>query len=605
MNHWISAVNDFSALWVAAMFRACWQGGLALALAWALCRIFHKMPARVACWLWRLAYLKMLVAISWGVPIDLPVLRALPPDQSPVPEVGEAATPAASLQPSAPFLPSPPIQPRMTRPSARSVLLGLWLLALGLHAAWMMRQWRLAVRMRRQSRDAGDPALVAIWADLCRRCALNKPPPLLVSDELSGPLLVGIRHPSIILPAILCRDCTPTQLRLMLAHELSHLRRHDLLWNWLPTIVHCLFFFHPVLWLVRRQWRMAQEIACDQAAVSATHASTHDYGQMLLSVVGHRAADVPPVASLGVAESRINIERRLAAMKQSHLWSGKRYLFAAVLLVLAAVVGIAPWRLVAQQPESPPPPGTNAKPAESASRPATGETATSPAPTGPSQTVDLIGIVVATTAEIRATGDGLIQQVLFEEGDHVKQGALLFRLDARKAEAALMEAEAQAKAAQVNLERSQALFKTHSITAEDYQQAVAATEVARAVLVAKRHELEDTRIVAPFSGAMGECDIRPGLFVTKGTILSTLVEVDDLKAELRAPENLLPRLKAGQKLELTVSAYPDQRFSGKVYFIAPQFDPATGTILVKARVANVENRLRPGMHASINLQLAP
>ena len=292
-------------------------------------------------------------------------------------------------------------------------------------------------------------------------------------------------------------------------------------------------------------------------------------------------------------------------MKQFHLWSGRRYLVAAALLAAAGVLGIAPWRLVAHEPPSPPPLGAQGDPGEAAHHPAGGDDAVPPAGPGRATTVDLVGNIATTTAEIRAPGDGLVQDVGFKEGDHVKKGDLLFRLDARKAEAALKEAEAQFKAAQADLERSQGLLKSRTISEEEHRHAVAAVEVARALLVVRKRDLEDTRIVAPFSGVMGECDIRAGLFVTKGHVLSTLVEVDELKAEFRAPESLLPRLRAGQKVELTVPAYPERRFTGTVSFIAPQVDPATATILVKARVANVENRLRPGMHASIKLELAP
>ena len=611
MSHWLGALGDISGPWAAAMFRASWQGGLALALAWALCRLFRSMPARLASWLWRLAYLKLLVALAWSVPIDLPVLRALPHGRPPLSLADEAATlPAGST--AAPF-PSPPsAPPGGSGPGAGGILLALWLLGVGIHAAWGAREWRRAALLRRHSRDAaGDPALAAIGAELSRRFGLVEPPPLLSSDRISGPILVGIRHPVIILPAILCRGSTPAQLRLMLAHELSHLRRHDLLWNWLPAIAQSLFFFHPVLWLVRRPSRLAQEIACDQAAVSATGASVHDYGQMLLAVASHRSEDVPFFAALGVAESRISIERRLMAMKRFHLWSGRRSLVAAALLAAAGVLGIAPWRLVAHEPPSPPPFGASADPGEAdpgeaAKHPAGGDDAVPPpAGSGRATTVDLVGNIATTTAEIRAPGDGLIQDVGFKEGDHVKKGDLLFRLDARKAEAALLEAEAQFKAAQADLERSQGLLKSRTVSEDEYRHATAAAEVAQAHLIARKRDLEDTRIVAPFSGVMGECDIRAGLFVTRGHILSTLVEVDELKAEFRAPESLLPRLKAGQKVELTVPAYPERRFTGTVSFIAPQVDPATATILVKARVANVENRLRPGMHASIKLELAP
>ena len=88
----------WGACWAAAMGRACWQGGGAIALAWALCRLLPRLPGRYQCWLWRLAYLKLLVAFVWTAPLELPLLTA--PAANPVPTAGmthlRAKTPAWS-----------------------------------------------------------------------------------------------------------------------------------------------------------------------------------------------------------------------------------------------------------------------------------------------------------------------------------------------------------------------------------------------------------------------------------------------------------------------------------------------------------------------------
>src|SRR3954447_2365046 len=64
-------------VWASAMWRACWQGGLALLVVWAWCRLMApRAPARGKCWLWRLAYAKLLVSLVWFSPAGLPLLRA-------------------------------------------------------------------------------------------------------------------------------------------------------------------------------------------------------------------------------------------------------------------------------------------------------------------------------------------------------------------------------------------------------------------------------------------------------------------------------------------------------------------------------------------------
>src|SRR5207245_6666128 len=74
MSDSIARLRLFAAGWAGAIGRACWQGGVAIALVWALCRLIPRLPGRIQCWLWRLAYLKLFVALLWAVPLELPVL---------------------------------------------------------------------------------------------------------------------------------------------------------------------------------------------------------------------------------------------------------------------------------------------------------------------------------------------------------------------------------------------------------------------------------------------------------------------------------------------------------------------------------------------------
>jgi len=101
MNTWILSLNPLAAAWLAALWRACWQGGLALLLVWAVCRAFHRLPARAKSWLWRLAYVKLLVAFFCAAPIALPLLPAAA--RRTASDVGRTATsvPLENLPPAA------------------------------------------------------------------------------------------------------------------------------------------------------------------------------------------------------------------------------------------------------------------------------------------------------------------------------------------------------------------------------------------------------------------------------------------------------------------------------------------------------------------------
>jgi len=131
MSPLIESLNTFSTLWSTIMWRVCWQGGLALLLVWIICRLFPRLPAKISCWLWRAAAIRLLVAVVVTGTMALPWL---PPSPAlPVRLVVESpfATSAAPRTdtPVSPKVPAPPIAtPPREHPSVITGLLFLiWL----------------------------------------------------------------------------------------------------------------------------------------------------------------------------------------------------------------------------------------------------------------------------------------------------------------------------------------------------------------------------------------------------------------------------------------------------------------------------------------------
>ena len=223
-----------------------------------------------------------------------------------------------------------------------------------------------------------------------------------------------------------------------------------------------------------------------------------------------------------------------------------------------------------------------------------------------SETLSLVGTMTANEmVELSAETDGVVQEILFEEGQKVEKGQLLIRLDDTKFAAGLAETEANFKLSQANYDRSIQLFKDKLISQQEADQASATFEFTRATLNLKKRQLKDARICAPFSGVMGARNVSPGAIISTFVRLplTTLVDLDPLKVEVNVPERFLGQLKIGQTLEIKVAAYSDKLFKGEVYFIAPFVDPATRTALVKARIANHDFVLKPGMFANLDLTL--
>lgn len=361
MSGLIAAVNAFAGRWAEALGRASLQGGVAIVVVWILCLAWPRLGPRWRCWLWRLAYLKLFIVFIGVGAIELRLL----PDQPSLERSSAAGTDhtleaAASFGTTDAMSVASPIrqavttgQPAIaTRPSLAAFGLLVWLAGLGYWASRVQRARRGAARLRSGCRPLADSCCAAGWDELCRTIGLRQPPALLVTEQSETPLLVGVLQPAVVLPAKILEEFTPAQLRLMLAHELAHLKRLDLVWNWLPTLAQGLFFFHPLLWPARRGWRLAQESACDEAAVLATGIEPSEYGSMLLGVASRRPAQpIRDLAAVGIAESFESLQRRFQALKGIRPVTRRRVLVAALSVTVAGLIGVIPWRVVAREPE--------------------------------------------------------------------------------------------------------------------------------------------------------------------------------------------------------------------------------------------------------------
>jgi beta-lactamase regulating signal transducer with metallopeptidase domain/ketosteroid isomerase-like protein len=330
--------------WADAAGRAAWQGGIAIVAALALCRLYPALPTTARCWLWRLICLKVLAAFLWTTPVDLPLLSppAPPENARPAPHPSK---PSSHVEAGAP-LSVPGNRRGDPRPALPGALLGLWLLGVGWCASRLVREVRDLRRKRRQCRPVQDERWVSDCATVARALRLRRTPALLTTEGSGTPMLVGIPAPAILLPAALLAQAEPTARRLILAHELAHLRRRDLLWNWLPAAVHALFWFHPLVWLVGREWRLAQELACDELALRVTGAPAADYARLLLQVTHQGSPFRPATTVAGLDDSPHALARRLKAMRDFRRLAPWRLAAVAAALGLVAVWAIVPWRLV-------------------------------------------------------------------------------------------------------------------------------------------------------------------------------------------------------------------------------------------------------------------
>ena len=121
-------------------------------------------------------------------------------------------------------------------------------------------------RLRSELQPISDSRLVELVANLASRLQLRRVPLAALCPRISVPMVVGIVKPIILLPPALACGLEPTQVAAVLAHEMAHIRRHDLIVNLLQRLVEAFLFFHPLTWWLSRRVSIEREICCDDSA---------------------------------------------------------------------------------------------------------------------------------------------------------------------------------------------------------------------------------------------------------------------------------------------------------------------------------------------------
>ena len=146
-------------------------------------------------------------------------------------------------------------------------LTAIWLAgAFAVFAFWQFRHWRFTRGINADSVPATG-SVAELSARLQRELGIAGDVPLLVSGQAAGPGLLGILRPKIVLPPNLENRLKEEELAAVLLHELIHLRRRDNLWATARMMVCCLFWFHPLIWLIDRQLMGERELMCDESVI--------------------------------------------------------------------------------------------------------------------------------------------------------------------------------------------------------------------------------------------------------------------------------------------------------------------------------------------------
>lgn len=213
-------------------------------------------------------------------------------------------------------------------------------------------------------------------------------------------------------------------------------------------------------------------------------------------------------------------------------------------------------------------------------------------------------------ATVRAEIGGSMTQVSVQEGQAVRSGALLGRIETRTLDdlrqsviSAVRSAENQLAVARREMERTEQLVKAGALAARDLDVArnnVTSAEAqladAKSRLASTERQIADTVLRAPISGVVSHRYVNAGDVVSVGTELFRIIDPSSMRLEASVPSDDLARLRVGADVEFTVRGY-DQRFRGRIQRIAPQADLVTRQVPIYVSIPNVEGRLVSGLFA--------
>ena len=202
--------------------------------------------------------------------------------------------------------------------------------------------------------------------------------------------------------------------------------------------------------------------------------------------------------------------------------------------------------------------------------------------------------------DVRARRSGQVIALLKEEGDPVRAGTILARLDADAAQISVSQREVAHLEAKQRYEREDALFQRNLGSKQSYENAKTQFESSKAQLEQAKLDLSYTAIRSPIQGIMTLRNIEVGNMVTNNQVVASVAKFDPLLARIQVTEKDFGKITVGQTARITVEAAPEREFTGTVKMISPVVDPESGTVKVTVEVPRTDKSLlRPGMFASV------
>jgi len=284
--------------WAIHIAHALWQTTLAAVIVLALSRLLRNQSPRLR------HAIVMIGIVKFALPPMLPLPTGIFSAAPPVGELTAIRNLAAGLD------------PRLMYVHLAGMLIAL------------LRLLFVAARLHRLRRGA-------------RLVETHNAIPILASEDITVPMTIGVFAPTILIPEALMRSLSASDLRGVIAHESEHVRRGDVLLNWLQALLGTIWWFHPLYRLLSAEARALREESCDDALIASGELDRAGYARTLLNAATFAGREtIAPAA--GIAETPSSLLARVRRLADARFAPQRRLGIAALALIVIVALAVLP-----------------------------------------------------------------------------------------------------------------------------------------------------------------------------------------------------------------------------------------------------------------------
>jgi membrane fusion protein (multidrug efflux system) len=211
-------------------------------------------------------------------------------------------------------------------------------------------------------------------------------------------------------------------------------------------------------------------------------------------------------------------------------------------------------------------------------------------------------LIANEDVQLRSEISGKIVEMRLQEGQQVKAGDLLIKINDSELQAQLKQVQFRLNLAEVREKRQRTLLERGGISQEQYDATLNELNVLRSEMDLIRAQIDKTEIKAPFDGVVGLRYVSTGSYITPSTQIATIQSINPIKVEFSIPERYAGIVKVGNKVVFNVQGQ-EKDFEAEIYAIEPRINIQTRTLMMRALADNTKGTLLPGAFANIELIL--